>query len=301
MKKSEIITAAAITAAITGTIGIVQHVDALSTQYKTTATLCMRKGPGTNYPVIKKLALGQTVTVVSIDRYGWAKLSNGYYVSSLYLKRDTDNSSKDTNKNTNITGQGVFKYTKNDLNLRKEPNTNSWKIMTIRGGQKVKVIATYSSGWSKIIYNNAIGYVASQYLTTNKTNAHITVDRITVSLSNKQMNCYSHGKLVRTMRCAVGKSSTPTPRGYFKIVNKIKNRPYYKGHIAGGAPNNPLGKYWLGLKVGNYEGTVYAIHGNNNESSIGKAVSNGCIRLHNSDIEWLFNLVTAYDCTVVIY
>lgn len=77
MKKSEIITAAAITAAITGTIGIVQHVDALSTQYKTTATLCMRKGPGTNYPVIKKLALGQTVTVVSIDRYGWAKLSNG--------------------------------------------------------------------------------------------------------------------------------------------------------------------------------------------------------------------------------
>ena len=58
----------------------------------------MRKGPGTNYPVIRKLALGQTVTVVSIDRYGWAKQSNGYYVSSLYLKRDTGSSSKDNNK-----------------------------------------------------------------------------------------------------------------------------------------------------------------------------------------------------------
>ena len=138
MKKSEIITAAVIAAATTGTIGIVQHVDALSAQYKTTAVLCMRKGPGTNYPVIRKLALGQTVTVVSIDRHGWAKLSNGYYVSSLYLKRDTGNSSKDTN----VTGQGVFKYTKNNLNLRKGPSTNSWKIMTIRGGQKVKVIAT---------------------------------------------------------------------------------------------------------------------------------------------------------------
>lgn len=297
MKKSEIITAAAIAAATTGMVGIVQHVDALSAQYKTTSVLCMRKGPGTNYPVIKKLALGQTVTVVSIDRYGWAKLSNGYYVSSLYLKRDPGNSSKDTS----ITGQGTFKYTKNDLNLRKGPSTNTWKIMTIRGGQKVKVIATYSSGWSKVIYNNAIGYVASQYLTDSKSNAYTTIDRITVSLSNKQMNCYSHGKLIRTMRCAVGKTSTPTPKGQFKIVNKIKNRPYYKGHIAGGAPNNPLGKYWLGLKVKNYEGTVYAIHGNNNESSIGKAVSNGCIRLHNSDIEWLFNRVMAYGCTVVIY
>lgn len=297
MKKSEIITAAAIATATTGTIGIVQHVDALSAQYKTTAVLCMRKGPGTNYPVIRKLALGQTVTVVSIDRHGWAKLSNGYYVSSLYLKRDAGNSSKDTN----VTGQGVLKYTKNNLNLRKGPSTNTWKIMTIRGGQKVKVIATYNNGWSKVIYNNAIGYVASQYLTDGKSNAYTTIDRITVSLSNKQMNCYSHGKLVRSMRCAVGKPSTPTPKGQFEIVNKIKNRPYYKGHIAGGAPNNPLGKYWLGLKVRNYEGTVYAIHGNNDESSIGKAVSHGCIRLHNSDIEWLFNLVTAYNCVVVIY
>lgn len=35
-------------------------------------------------------------------------------------------------------------------------------------------------------------------------------------------------------------------------------------------------------------GTTYAIHGNNNESSIGKYVSAGCIRMHNDDIHWLY-------------
>ncbi|MDO6851927.1 L,D-transpeptidase [Priestia megaterium] len=68
------------------------------------------------------------------------------------------------------------------------------------------------------------------------------------------------------------------------MLNKIKNRPYYTGHIPGGDPRNPLGKRWLGLNANGTYGDTYGIHGNNNESSIGKYVSQGCMRMHNSSV-----------------
>lgn len=108
---------------------------------------------------------------------------------------------------------------------------------------------------------------------------------------NKQTNqlaFYVDGELVKTFRVATGRSPELTPEGTFKIVNKIKNRPYYKEHIPGGDPANPLGDRWLGLEVGETYGTTYAIHGNNNSKSIGKYVSAGCIRMLNDQIHWLF-------------
>lgn len=108
---------------------------------------------------------------------------------------------------------------------------------------------------------------------------------------NKQTNqlaFYINGELIKTFRVATGKSPELTPEGTFKIVNKIKNRPYYKEHIPGGDPANPLGDRWLGLEVGETYGTTYAIHGNNNSKSIGKYVSAGCIRMLNDEIHWLF-------------
>jgi len=78
---------------------------------------------------------------------------------------------------------------------------------------------------------------------------------------------------VKTYPVAVGKPSTPTPTGVFKIVNKVIN------------PSGILGTRWMGLSIPN--GT-YGIHGTNNPSSIGKFISNGCVRMYNSDVEELF-------------
>ena len=95
----------------------------------------------------------------------------------------------------------------------------------------------------------------------------------------------------RTFSVATGKSADLTPEGSFTIVNKIKNRPYYKYKIPGGDPRNPLGDRWLGLDVDDTAGTTYAIHGNNNAKSIGKYVSAGCIRMNNDEIHWLYSRV----------
>ncbi len=63
-----------------------------------------------------------------------------------------------------------------------------------------------------------------------------------------------------------------------------------KGHIIPdfmeGGPGNPLGA--RALYIG---GTIFRVHGTNNESSIGGAVSSGCIRMMNADVIDLYKRV----------
>ncbi|WP_278190220.1 L,D-transpeptidase [Priestia megaterium] len=98
-----------------------------------------------------------------------------------------------------------------------------------------------------------------------------------------------------------GKTWDKTPVGFFKVVNKIKNRPYYTGHIPGGDPRNPLGKRWLGLSANGTYGDTYGVHDNNNKSSIGKYVSQGCVRMHNVNIEKLYDKVQVGTPVAITY
>lgn len=116
-------------------------------------------------------------------------------------------------------------------------------------------------------------------------------DLIIINKHYNKLIYYHNGYVEMIEPVATGKSWEKTPVGHFKIVNKIKNRPYYTGHIPGGDPRNPLGKRWLGLDADGTKGDTYAIHGNANESSIGKYVSQGCVRMHNASIEKLFDKV----------
>lgn len=50
-----------------------------------------------------------------------------------------------------------------------------------------------------------------------------------------------------------------------------------------GGPGNPLGAYALYLFQGSRD-TLYRIHGTNAPSSIGKSVSDGCIRMRNEHV-----------------
>ncbi len=111
---------------------------------------------------------------------------------------------------------------------------------------------------------------------------------IAVNKSRKALTVYYGKEVVNKYPLALGTSSTPTPSGKTQVVSRYVN-PYWGGMngkqtpVAGGAPNNPLGKRWLGLYlIGSYS---YGIHGNSNAYSIGQYVSNGCIRMYNYDIE----------------
>jgi len=92
-----------------------------------------------------------------------------------------------------------------------------------------------------------------------------------------------------------------TPEGTFNVKNKVKNPPYQPQHKtaadfrAGGAPDNPLGSRWI--DIGNH----YGIHGTIEPESIGKDVSEGCIRMHNSHVEELYDLVIVGATKVYIW
>ena len=65
----------------------------------------------------------------------------------------------------------------------------------------------------------------------------------------------------------------------------IERQPYLPRWMAGG-PGNPLGA--RALYLGN---TIYRIHGTNAPETIGQAVSSGCFRLVNDEIEDLYGRV----------
>jgi lipoprotein-anchoring transpeptidase ErfK/SrfK len=99
---------------------------------------------------------------------------------------------------------------------------------------------------------------------------------ITINVKTHSLTLYKDTKVYKTYKAAVGKPSTPTPKGTFRIINKAVN------------PGGPFGAKWLGLNAPNGD---YGIHGTNDPSSIGKDVSNGCIRMYNKDVIEVFNLV----------
>jgi len=75
--------------------------------------------------------------------------------------------------------------------------------------------------------------------------------------------------------------------------NMIRREPgKYAKYARGvpGGPNNPLGARALYLYKGGRD-TMYRIHGTNDPSSVGRAVSNGCIRLLNEHVKDLYTRV----------
>lgn len=97
---------------------------------------------------------------------------------------------------------------------------------------------------------------------------------IVIHTNRRQLELYEGNRLIRRYPIAVGKSSTPTPHGRYYIATKTVH------------PGGVFGSRWMGLSI-----SGYGVHGTNNPASIGQAVSKGCIRMHNHDVEALFQQV----------
>ena len=74
-----------------------------------------------------------------------------------------------------------------------------------------------------------------------------------------------------------------------------RDNPRLPSVIPGGTKGNPMGTRALVLDRGQY-----AIHGTNAPGSIGTQASYGCIRMHNADINDLFNRVNVGTPVVVM-
>ena len=113
---------------------------------------------------------------------------------------------------------------------------------------------------------------------------------------------------VRSFPVGLGKdNSTPTGLWMCKAGDKIRNPRYYPSRggevIAPDDPKNPLGGYWIAIEgldgqaVGKES---YGIHGTIDPDSIGKMESQGCIRLKDADISWVFDLLVDGKSKVLV-
>lgn len=120
--------------------------------------------------------------------------------------------------------------------------------------------------------------------------AFIVVNRETFTL-----RLFTHLKLVRTFRIAVGRAGLETPAGLYEINDKQVNPSWHvptsawagdlAGRIIPPGPSDPIKSRWLGFWNG------AGIHGTDDVSSIGSAASHGCIRMTIPDVEALYPLV----------
>lgn len=98
---------------------------------------------------------------------------------------------------------------------------------------------------------------------------------IRINLRERRLYLYQGDNLHGNYKIAIGKPSTPSPVGNWTIANKAV--------LPGGTV---YGTRWMGLSK-----PTYGIHGNNNPNSIGKAVSLGCIRMYNHEVESIFPII----------
>lgn len=116
---------------------------------------------------------------------------------------------------------------------------------------------------------------------------------LSINRTKRTLTLYRYKTVVRKYPIAIGKDDTATPEGKFRVVVKTRNPMWtgggYAEPVQGGSPKNPLGYRWIGLSVG--KGYKYGIHGNNSPYSIGRSVSKGCIRMINTDIERLYDVL----------
>jgi lipoprotein-anchoring transpeptidase ErfK/SrfK len=113
--------------------------------------------------------------------------------------------------------------------------------------------------------------------------------RIHVDLSERRVTLFRNGKRVLHAVAAIGSAGTPTPTGRFyvnqRLVPEDTSGPFGPGAVGISAFSEVL--------TGWTQGGPIALHGTNQPASLGRPVSNGCLRLRNDVIQRIFDAAHA--------
>jgi lipoprotein-anchoring transpeptidase ErfK/SrfK len=111
------------------------------------------------------------------------------------------------------------------------------------------------------------------------------IDRwLVVYRGTRKFEFYVNDKLVRTGKIAVGRPGMETPLGLFYVQAKFDPSWPVLGAYAFETSGYSKLSDWPG-------GGVVGVHGTNTPELIGQAVSHGCVRLYNKDIQYLRSVV----------
>lgn len=153
------------------------------------------------------------------------------------------------------------------------------------GAPLTMLVLQSSNGWLEVQLpdrpNGSRGWISASQVTL-----HDLQYSLRVSTEQNTLALYRSTTLVTTYPVATGTGGTPTPHGSFYLTELL-------------APTNSgYGPYAFGLSAfsavltsfGGGPGQI-GLHGTDDEASIGKAVSHGCIRMSNVDITTLAKML----------
>jgi lipoprotein-anchoring transpeptidase ErfK/SrfK len=168
----------------------------------------------------------------------------------------------------------------------KGKNVNDYP--TVFGVLGKVVVRSCAAAWYRVELpmrpNGATGYVPAGSVVLQP-----VATRIEVDLSTRRLTLYRQARAVLRATVAIGSPSTPTPTG----------RYYVNQRLVPDDPNGPFGPGAVGISAfsnvltGWVQGGPVAIHGTDEPWSIGRAVSNGCIRLPNATLLKVYRLAVA--------
>lgn len=153
-------------------------------------------------------------------------------------------------------------------------------IHTVKVGETLNQIARdYRTPLSVILSANPsinpnIIYPGQSIIIPGFPPIHTIPYTIDVSINNRRLILLKDGVQQKQYPISVGRMLHDTPSGNFIVINKAPN------------PGGPFGTMWMSLSKEHY-----GIHGTNDPSSIGHAVSRGCIRMQNHDVEELASII----------
>lgn len=176
--------------------------------------------------------------------------------------------------------------------VHEQPSSTSPVITTLEartelGSATALRVLDERDGWLQVSLpvrpNGSTGWVAADGVEQRKTTLRVEVD-----LEARELRLFDGDEVIERSAIAVGASDTPTPTGEFFVTDLVDT----------GEPDGAYGPYAIGLSAHSDTLTEFAggdgqvgIHGTNDPSSIGNAVSHGCIRLPNEVVGRLIELV----------
>ncbi|WP_072619927.1 L,D-transpeptidase [Spirulina major] len=136
---------------------------------------------------------------------------------------------------------------------------------------------------------------AERYLPEN------AVTRLELRLGERRVYVLRGDETIASYPVAIGTSATPTPTGTFEVFQRVENPVWqnpWTGQVTPPGPNSALGLRWIGFAE--MSNGIIGFHGTPTVNSIGKAASNGCVRMFNHDVVAMFEQVEIGTTVTVI-
>jgi lipoprotein-anchoring transpeptidase ErfK/SrfK len=142
--------------------------------------------------------------------------------------------------------------------------------------------------------NNSTPTVPSTTKPALATNSLPPIEAVNVvlKLNERKVYVYQGERVLATYPVAIGRKGRETPTGEWQVMETIVNpgwTNFNTGAVVPPGPKNPMGTRWIAFWTDGQD--TIGFHGTPDVKSVGKAVSNGCVRMYNKDVQAMYAFV----------